>query len=144
MKPMSRDDLGFTSYYFVLGYPASRSQTRIDHERRQINLTDFHLSTSPPDPELYAKENLAQSDHILVEFDQKNMLVNKMKVTPPRLQGCSGGGVFHISRFTHEGPLIAIATQHRTNSKVIVGTRIKHFLAVARLLKSEYPAEIFV
>lgn len=138
------DDLSFTSYYFVLGYPASRTQTKINHGARQINLIDFHLSTSPPDPELYAKENLAPSDHIPLEFDPKNTLVNGTKITPPRLRGCSGGGVFHMSRFSYQGPLVAIATEHRASAKVIVGTRIKHFLAAARLIKSGYPSDIFV
>jgi hypothetical protein len=34
------------------------------------------------------------------------------------------------------GPLVAIATENRRGSRLILGTRIKHFLAMVRELKA--------
>jgi hypothetical protein len=80
-----QDDQGLASFYFVLGYSASRTQVKVSKAERHV----------------------------------------------------SGGGVFHISRETKLGPLVAIGTQNRRHSRLIVATRIKHFLAIARELKAK-------
>jgi len=137
------DDRGFSAFYFVIGYPASRSQVKVSHETYHIHQISFQLTTSPPTVDSYLHEALPQSDYLLLDFDQKDTRVAGKRVAPPKLQGVSGGGMFHISRTTVKGPLVAIATEHRRTSRLLVGTRIKHFLAAARQLNATAPPELF-
>jgi hypothetical protein len=123
----------------VLGYSASRTQVKISPKSFQIEQKSFHCMTSPVDAAEYAREDVRQSDHVLLDFDHKDLLVAKRRVRPPLLQGVSGGGVFHISRDTRKGPLVAIATRNILNSRLIVGTRLKHFLSMAREMKAAAP-----
>jgi hypothetical protein len=123
------------SFYFVLGYPASRAQ--VSRVGRHFKQRSFQFSTSPVDAAEYLQERMPQADHILLDFDHKHIMVEGRRVNPPRLQGVSGGGVFYISRRTYKGPLVAIATKKRRNSGLIVGTRIKHFLTMVRELKTK-------
>jgi hypothetical protein len=123
------------SFYFVLGYSASRTQVNVSRAEHRIFQMSFHCVTSPVTPAEYTAEEVAEKDHILLEFDHREILVGGSRANPPRLQGASGGGIFHVARSTMEGPLVAIATQNRRNSWVILGTRIKHFLGMARKVK---------
>jgi hypothetical protein len=131
------DDQGFASFYFVLGYSASRTQVKVSRAECHIDQQSFHCSTKPVDAAEYLQEKTPQADHILLDFDHKEIVIGGRRVNPPKLQGVSGGGVFHISRETKQGPLLAIGTQNRRNSRLIVGTRIKHFLAMVRELKAK-------
>jgi hypothetical protein len=130
------DDQGLASFYFVLGYSASRTQVKVSKAKRHIHQQSFHCSTDPVDAAEYLQEEMSQADHVLLDFDHKEIVIGGRRVTPPKLQGVSGGGVFHISRETNQGPLVAIATQNRRNARLIVGTRIKHFVAMVRELKA--------
>jgi len=130
------DDQGLGSFYFVLGYSASRTQVKVSRAQRHIHQRSFHYSTNPVDAAEYLQEEVSQADHVLLDFDHKEIVIGGRRVNPPKLQGVSGGGVFHISRETKQGPLVAIATLNRRNSRLIVGTRIKHFLAMVRELKA--------
>ena len=130
------DDQGLASFYFVLGYSASRTQMKVSRAERHIHQQSFHCSTNPVDAAEYLQEGISQADHVLLDFDHKEIVIGGRRVNPPKLQGVSGGGIFHISRQTSQGPLVAIATQNRRNSRLIVGTRIKHFLAMVRELKA--------
>ena len=131
------DDQGLASFYFVLGYSASRTQVKVSKAERHIHQQSFHCATSPVDAAEYLQEKLAKADHVLLDFDHKEIVIGGKRVTPPKLQGVSGGGIFHISRKTKQGPLVAICTQNRRNSRLIVGTRIKHFLAMVREMKAK-------
>jgi hypothetical protein len=128
------DDQGLASFYFVLGYSASRTQ--VSRTGRHIHQRSFQCATDPVDAVEYVQEGISQEDHLLLDFDHKAIVVEGRRVNPPKLQGVSGGGVFYFSRGTKQGPLVAIATRNRCNSRLIVGTRIKHFLAMVRELKS--------
>jgi hypothetical protein len=46
----------------------------------------------------------------------------------------SGGGIFHLQdlNVTTTTTLVAIATEHRRHSRIIVGARIEHFMRLAR------------
>ncbi|HYW45781.1 MAG TPA: hypothetical protein VE959_23150 [Bryobacteraceae bacterium] len=136
------DDGGLPSFYFVLGYPASRTQVRVSHATRHIDQKSFHCATCPVAAAEYIQEGMSQSDHLLLDFDHKEIMIKGKRVTPPKLQGVSGGGVFHVSRNTKQSTLVAIATQNWRNSRLIVGTRLKHFLAMARELKAISPPEL--
>jgi hypothetical protein len=84
------DDAGFASSYFVLGYSASRTQVKISHESCRIEQKSFQCMTSPVDAAEYVREDVLQSDRLLLDFDQKDIVVAEKRVTPPRLQGVSG------------------------------------------------------
>lgn len=133
-QPDDQDDL--RSFYFVLGYSGSRTQVKISKAERRINQQTFLLSTHPADAAEYLQERMPKLDHILLDFDHKEIRIGGRPANPPRLQGVSGGGIFQISRKAMRGPLVAIATENRRRSRLIVGTRIKHFLAMARELKT--------
>lgn len=133
------DDAGPATFYLMLGYPASSRQVKVSKDR--IDQKTFHFATHPVSSAEYSQEDIAQSDHILLDFDHDEIVVAGMRVNPPRLQGASGGGVFHISRDTNRGPLIGIATRNPRDSRLIVATRLKHFLAMVRELKVTSPNE---
>ena len=132
------DDQGPASFYFVLGYSASRTQVKVSKAKRHIHQQSFHCATYPVEAAEYLQEGTSQANHILLDFDHKEIVIGEKRVNPPKLQGVSGGGIFHISRETKLGPLVAIATQNRRSSRLIVGTRVKHFLALARQLKATH------
>lgn len=96
----------------------------------------FRCSTQPVDAAEYIQERMSKLDHILLDFDHKEIRVEGTRASPPNLHGASGGGIFHVSRKRMRGPLVAIATQNRRTWRLIVGTRIKHFLAMVRELKT--------
>jgi hypothetical protein len=114
------DDQGLTSFYFVLGYSASRTQVKTSKTRRHIHQQSFHRSTHPVAAAEYLQEGVSEADHILLDFDHKEIVIRGRRVNPPKLQGVSGGGIFYISRETKQGPLVAVATQNRRNSRLIV------------------------
>jgi hypothetical protein len=136
-QPDDQDDL--RSFYFVLGYSASRTQVKISKAERRIHQQSFRFSTQPVDAAEYLQERVSKSDRILLDFDHKEVRVGGRRASPPKLQGVSGGGIFQISRKVMRGPLVAIATDNRRRSRLIVGTRIKHFLAMVRELKITCP-----
>ena len=133
-QPDDQDDV--RSFYFVLGYSASRTQVKISKAERRIHQQSFRFSTQPADAAEYLQERMSKSDHILLDFDHKEIRVEGRRASPPKLQGVSGGGIFQISRKAMRGPLVAIATENRRRSRLILGTRIKHFLVMVRELKA--------
>jgi hypothetical protein len=128
------DDRGLGSFYFIVGYSASRTQVKVSRAERQIHQRSFHISTSPVEPAEYLNERMSRADHILLDFDHNEIVIKGRRADPPKLQGVSGGGIFQISRQEKCCQLVAIATQNRRRSRLIVGTRMKHFLAMARNL----------
>lgn len=130
------DDRGPNSFYFVLGYPASRTQMKVSKAERRIFQRSFHCATDPVGTAEYLQEKLSQADHLLLDFDHKEIKVEGKPGNPPKLQGVSGGGIFQICRKSNRGPLVAIVTENRRNSRLIVGTRIKHYLTMVRELTS--------
>ena len=132
------DDSGLQSFYMVLGYSASRTQVNISKTKRQIHQQSFRCSTQPVEAAEYIQERVRQPDHILLDFDHKEMRVEGRRVTAPKLQGVSGGGIFQIGRRPDRAILVAIATQNRRRSRLIVGTRIKHFLSLIREAKTTH------
>ena len=92
------DDRSLESCYFVLGYSASKTQVKVSRTERRIHQQSFHCSTHPVSAAEYLQEQLPQADHILLDFDHNEIKVEGRLVSPPRLQGVSGGGIFQISR----------------------------------------------
>lgn len=131
------------NFYMVMGYPCSPGQSKVDYPARKLNPRSFQLHTNPPDADLYEKEKLDKTKHILVDVDRNDIRINGKKVTPPRLYGVSGGGIFCISHETYQGPLIAIATDRRADARVLAATRIRYFIEEARRINRTASLMIF-
>jgi hypothetical protein len=82
-QPDDQDDL--RSFYFVLGYSASRTQVKVSRAERRIHQQSFRCSTQPVDAAEYLQEGMAKSDHILLDFDHKEMHVEGRRAYPPKL-----------------------------------------------------------
>jgi hypothetical protein len=136
------DDQSLGSFYYVIGYSASRTQVKVSHERRQVNQKLFHCTTSVVEADEYLQEHVSQSDHVLLDFDHNEISVKGEPRGPLKLKGVSGGGIFYISRNTMLGPLIGIAMENPRKSRIIVGTRLKHFLVAARALRASILSDI--
>ena len=91
------DDRGLESFYFVLGYSASRTQVKVSRAQLRIHQRSFSCSTSPVDVAEYLQERMSEADHILLDFDHKEIVIGGKRVDPPRLQGVSGGEYFRSS-----------------------------------------------
>lgn len=133
------DDHSLHCYYNIFGWPASRSQTKVNHIDRHVSSDPFHLTASPVRADVYTKQGASSDDYLLMEFDRKNILLDGKKASPPRPQGCSGGAVFHRSRLTDEATLVGIATEHRIGAKAILAARIKHFIKIVMIVKAGIP-----
>jgi hypothetical protein len=131
------------NFYMVMGYPCSPGQSKVNYPALELNPKSFQLHTNPPAKDLYEQENFDKARHVLVDFDRDDIRINRKKVDPPRLQGVSGGGIFCISHQTDHGPLIAIATDHRIEARVVAGTRIRYFMEEARRVNRTASPKIF-
>ena len=96
----------------------------------------FQFTRLGEPPDTYLKESLDPAAHLLVEFDRENFRFKGQSITGPKVQGVIGGGMFHLadSGAAPTAALVAMATKHRRPSRLIVGTRIEHFMRLAREL----------
>lgn len=127
--------------YFVFGYSASRSQVKVHHQRRHIDQSTFQFTGLPEPPATYIRESRDPAMHLILEFDHTDIRVAGQRMTPPKLQGVSGGGMFHLADLspTTQAKLVAVATDHDKKARVLVGTRIEHFMDSTRRILREEP-----
>ena len=93
------DDQGLASFYFVLGYPASRTQVKISKAKRRIHQQSFQCSTSPVDAAEYLQEGMSQLNHMLLDFDHKEIEIGGRRVNPPQAPGSQWRGhISHLQR----------------------------------------------
>jgi hypothetical protein len=119
---------------FLIGYSASNSQVRVNHLDKTVRQTSFQFTGLAEVEEVYQREKLSVAHHLVVEF--ANVRSGGEPTIPPKLQGVSGGGMFHlVTRDTDATiQLVAIATEHRHAQQLVVGTRIEQFLRLIRQL----------
>src|SRR5580704_7440036 len=122
-QPDDQDDV--RSFYFVLGYSASRTQVKISKAERRIHQQSSRFSTQPVDAAEYLQDRMSKSDHILLDFDHEEIRVEGRRARPLKLQGLSGGGIFQISRKVIFFFNVATTTENRRRTRLILGTRIK-------------------
>jgi hypothetical protein len=118
--------------YFVVGYPAARSRSRVSPQQRLVQHTPFQFTAYPAGQSTYATKGLDRGSHLLLKYDQKAVLVDGIRTHPPRLQGIDGGAILRFSSLMPEFRLVAIGTEHRKQARAIVGTRIGQVLTLAR------------
>ena len=80
------DDGGLASFYFVLGYPASRTQVKVSCQTRLIDVKSFSSTTSPVAAGEYLQENLLRSDYLLLNFDHKDIAIRGVRVRSAQVE----------------------------------------------------------
>jgi hypothetical protein len=73
-------DQGLAWFYFVLGYSAARTQVKVSRAQRHIHQRSFHCSTNPVDAAEYLPEGMPQADHVLLDFDRKEIHPNSKQL----------------------------------------------------------------
>jgi hypothetical protein len=130
-------DVESFNQYFVVGYPASRSLVRVSHPAKHIHFTSFQVTAYASPVEAYRVEELNRAAHLLLKYDHRRQSIAGVSTNPPRLQGLSGGGVFRFASPSPACRLVAIATEHRRPTRVLVATKIAHALTLARQVINE-------
>ncbi len=128
------DDRSRDSFYLIVGYPGSRKLTKI--WQGLIKQFSFSIATYPAREELHQKINRSRKDHILLEYSDNKVTHNGLKRKMPKVQGMSGGGVFHVDRQTRKARLVGIVSEHHAKSEVIVAKRIDSFIMIATLFNT--------
>src|SRR5262249_17500642 len=98
--------------YFAVGFPASRSLSRIQHAQRKIHLK-AHAPRLTLAPTQTYPPGLSKDRHILLDYNLREILLEGRSVNPPAVQGMSGGGIF---RFRRQDPdttkLVGVLIEH--------------------------------
>lgn len=134
-------DIGhlLTNVYFVVGFPASQSQTRIQHWSKKINVKTFSVSLTLAPTNDY-QEGLSSDRHLLLDFAPEEILLSKRPHNTPQVQGISGGGVFRLRRRQPETTkLVGILIERDKSARVIVGTRMAVVAMLARDIIARHP-----
>jgi hypothetical protein len=125
--------------YFALGFPASRSQSRIQHAQKKIHVKGHAIRLTLA-PTVTYPTGLSRADHILLDYNSREILLEGRSVNPPAVQGMSGGGIF---RFLRRNPdttkLVGVLIEHHKDSCVLVGTRAAAAICIAREVIASYP-----
>jgi hypothetical protein len=93
------------------------------------------LTLNPASLQSYALAGVPDYSNIVLEFDPNSAVNESGKVTPPKLNGVSGGAVWSLGpTYDAEGTgakLVAVVTErHGGEVRAIVGTRLAVFLAI--------------
>lgn len=122
----------FAHTYFALGFPASRSYSRVDHREKKIHLKTFSVRlTLAPTTEY--PEGLSTDNHLLLDYAANEVLLQGRRTNPPMVQGISGGGVFRFSRRApHTTKLVGILIEYHKNARVMAATRVGVVGSLAR------------
>lgn len=128
--------------YFLVGYPSSKTKLKYNTTEIQgIPLYYFEITCF--ENEIFEKLDVAKHSHILLKYDQKNILDEKNKViTGPFPQGCSGCGIWHLSNPNYifgnkiEPKLAGLFIEYHENDiKTLVSLR---FHIVLEILRQKY------
>ncbi|MBP9054998.1 MAG: hypothetical protein KBF69_01360 [Saprospiraceae bacterium] len=127
------------SNYYVAGTPSN--QSKVNNKTRNIDSTVFAFFTKPSKLEIYAKYNLTEDVHIVVEFPKKvaSILRDKFERSPPYPNGISGSGLWMLNSIDKDGikyidvKLVGIMIEFQDKyHRVMVSTRIKFAVEVLR------------
>lgn len=114
------DRPGARALYGFMGYPSS--QSRRNPIRKTLRRTCFHYSNKPLTPGEVIAKGFRPEAHIVIPVEKRRGL--------PRLEGMSGGAVWSLRGHLRQGPrLVAISIEDRISQQVLVGVRVKFFVA---------------
>jgi hypothetical protein len=122
-----------------VGFPASRSQTRIQHGAKKIHVKTFSVNLTLAPTNDYP-EGLSHDQHLLLDFAPDEILESGRHVQPPKVQGISGGGVFRSPRRQPEATMfVGVLIEHHKAARVMVATRAAVVAAHARAIIARHP-----
>ena len=115
------------SKYYALGFPCNiQKKPKLGAPTVPIAMV---VQTLPATFDQYHPLQVAPQSHIVLNLDRKDVSGRAGRMTAPKLNGMSGGGLWTaprtLERHTGDERLIAVLTEyHAGSAKVIVGTRI--------------------
>ncbi|MGP0075130.1 MAG: hypothetical protein ACLPWF_24735 [Bryobacteraceae bacterium] len=124
-----KDNRTGDSFYMLLGYPSSRKLTKIC--KYQITQHSLCICTYPASAEWHGKLHLPATNHMLLQWNERNVTHSGEPRNIWDVKGMSGGGVFHVSKETGRARLVGIIAEHHRQSRLIVATRIDSFVLLA-------------
>jgi hypothetical protein len=125
--------------YFAVGFPASRSQSRIQHTERKIHVKTYSVRLTLAPTNTFPA-GLSKEQHLLLDYDPREILLEGRSVNPPMVQGMSGGGIFRFRRRQPETTkLVGVLIERHKNARVLAGTRAGLAMSLARDVMSTYP-----
>ena len=114
------DRPSYRALYGFMGYP--NSQSRRNPKRKTLRRRCYQFSNTPLTPGQVTAKDLRPEAHIALPVEKRKGL--------PRLEGMSGGAVWSLRGHLRHGPrLAAISIENRTNQQILVGVRVKFFVA---------------
>lgn len=128
------DDRSSQSFYMLIGYPGSRGLTKIWD--REIKQRSFCICTRPAPEQRYEDLSIPAKNQMLLEYNERSVTRDGARFNMWKLQGMSGGGVFHVRKETRQAQLVAILTEHRRESKCIIATRVNCAVLLAAIYKA--------
>lgn len=128
-----------TNVYAVLGFPGSRSRSRIQHAKKHIKAKSFSASVTLAPTSTYP-DGLTHETHILLDYDQRGIVQGGHRVIPPGVHGMSGGGVFRFRRGQPKTiKLVGILIEQHKALGILAGTRIATVANFARAIIANRP-----
>jgi hypothetical protein len=143
--PVSLIDVNHISqeeqHYMFMGYPNNAVKRKFGTKAFKSKLTTFTDKLASQNT--YNGVAANQADHIVINFDSKKAKdSDENQITPPKMTGMSGGGVWCITKNDSiegipDARLCAIGIEYHTKKhKCLVGTKIAHVL---ELIRKNYP-----
>jgi hypothetical protein len=138
-KIKSGKECGNKEMYSFIGYPASKSKV-VRTESNHVRSSLYSYFNTTCDDEVYKQVNVQRFSHILIGFDQRNCITDGEKMTFPKPNGISGGGVWFHSDLKSkplkvEACLAGIAVKNCQSEKCFLAINID---AILQLLKEQY------
>lgn len=129
----------FRSKYTALGFPLNRFD--MSFPTRTSSPKNIAVTAAIASREQYSALALTVDAHIVLDFDQDNVVGPMGIQSSPKLDGISGGGVFRMPALELVGstapPLLAglVIEQHR-QQRLLVGVRLGVILAAINSISS--------
>jgi hypothetical protein len=125
--------------YFAVGFPASRSYSRIQHAQNRIHVKTYSVRLTLAPTDIYP-EGLSHRTHLLLDYAPHEIVLAGRRVNPPTVQGMSGGGAFRFHRRRPETTrLVGILIERHRTARVIAATRAAVVAELARAVIALHP-----
>lgn len=114
----------------VFGWPASRSQFRVDRPQRHIRQRSFTFWTDEVAPDVVSSTGYEPEIHLFLKFDPDGVTASAKRRNPPNPRGISGGAAIRVGD-NGKLRLAGIMIEVKKNPRVMVATRMSAVVAYA-------------